>query len=398
LLLLAASQLWRTDASFRTVLVAGVLAGLATTFTQKSVVPAVGIWLGWLAMIGWRNAPARVTAGYVAGGAVPWVVLFALFGAFGAADDLWHGAVVQLVNWPARLAPWQHLRPVVAADLALWFLAFCEIVAIAAGAARREPRPSGVAAAVFVAFCAASLLLVKAAYPQYYLLWTPGLAVLAARRLRIWMGGEPNLLFLIVTGGLALVAAIFLYGRVSPAMLNQPIASLPWLSPSLTRVSLSMEWGLVLVFGAVLFSADHGYRARAGFFVVVLGSFYGVLRNLDAHVWPNEAQVERIRAVNEAVPVHGRVFDGFTGLGALRRHAFYYWWLNPYSRAIAGDAALEGSLLETLQTDPPEAVLFDENIEALPDPVTEWIKKRYEPTEWDPLWLPKANGRLTAVP
>jgi hypothetical protein len=204
--------------------------------------------------------------------------------------------------------------------------------------------------------------------------------------------------FLLVTGSLALAAAIFLYGRISPAMLNHPVPALPWLSPSLPRVSLSMEWGLVLLFGAVLFSVVHGYRARAVFFAVILGSFYGVLRNLDAHVWPNDAQVERIRAVNEAVPLQGRVFDGFTGFGALRRHAFYYWWLNPYSRAIAGEAALKESLLKSLQEDPPEAVLFDENIEALPGPVTEWIKKRYEPTEWDPLWLPKGNGRLTAVP
>ncbi len=61
-------------------------------------------------------------------------------------------------------------------------------------------------------------------------------------------------------------------------------------------------------------------------------------RNLDALCWSNRRQVAAMAEVCRLVGPNETVFDGFTGLGAFRRHAYYYWWLNPYSLRLMSPA------------------------------------------------------------
>jgi hypothetical protein len=99
--------------------------------------------------------------------------------------------------------------------------------------------------------------------------------------------------------------------------------------------------------------------------------------------------VAAIEAVNRHVPPDGRVLDGFTGYGALRPHAWNYWWINEYSLALIPEQDRETGLLSVLEDAPPAAVLLDTNLELLPPRVIDWIQTRYEPSDPAVLWLPR---------
>ena len=96
-----------------------------------------------------------------------------------------------------------------------------------------------------------------------------------------------------------------------------------------------------------------------------------------------------IESVNRHVPPDGRVLDGFTGYGALRPHAWYYWWINEYSLALVSPRDREAGLLHVLEDSPPAAVLFDSNLELLPRHVIDWIEAHYAPSDPSVLWLPR---------
>ena len=63
------------------------------------------------------------------------------------------------------------------------------------------------------------------------------------------------------------------------------------------------------------------------------------LLNLDSLCWSNRGQTAAIAQVCWLVGPDETVLDGYTGLGAFRHHAYYYWWLNPYSLKLMPPAA-----------------------------------------------------------
>jgi hypothetical protein len=125
--------------------------------------------------------------------------------------------------------------------------------------------------------------------------------------------------------------------------------------------------------------------------------FHAILRNFDVAVRSNDEQLRRIFVVHSSVPPDGTILDGFSGYGALRPHAYYYWWINEYSLGLMTPAERETELLATLTKSPPAAVLFDDHLQLLPQSVTDWIRSRYEPLTNEPwFWLPRDARRRDA--
>ena len=122
-----------------------------------------------------------------------------------------------------------------------------------------------------------------------------------------------------------------------------------------------------------------GQRDGAVIALIALGMFYGAFRHLDGLKLSNARQVTIIRRLHKLVPPSGHVLDGFTGLAALRRHAYYFCWINEYSGALMSPEDRDERLLAVLQKSPPDAVLFDEHLQRLPDSVTGWVREHYRP-------------------
>jgi hypothetical protein len=384
--------------SWRRFLHVGLVVGMATLFTQKSIVPAAGIALAACLARVVSRAPAservgpilaRVVVPIAAGIAAVWGTAGLLFSLAWATREFWYSTWYQLWVWPVRSGRLEYLLPTLAGDLTMWFAGAVECSVLLKNFHSPETRKNqrGVAA-VIVAVCIGALAFVKAVYPQYYLLWMPLLAALAGRQVaglceRLARPG--GTLIAIVAGEGLVLWQLFLWRRAFSAGSAGALPHLTGREPS--NAALMLALGMALL--AVAACAQRKKWEAAVVLLAGLGSGYGALRNIDRSRWSNAAQVAAIGAVNRQVPSDGRVFDGFTGYGALRPHAWYYWWINEYSVALISEEERSVRLLELLEKCPPAAVLFDANVELLPFSVQDWTREHYEPAEPPILWLPR---------
>ena len=233
--------------------------------------------------------------------------------------------------------------------------------------------------------CVGSLMVVKATFPQYYLLWFPWLVLAAGVGGRALLTGShtrrPRLA--LPLGGVLLVAQLvwlsrgWLRGETGP--FPHLVGENP-LGPALLAMGLFwLAWGLGWR-GAL---SDRRHRVWAWGGALALG--YGVSRQLDLLTWSNAEQVQAIEQLHARVPPEGRVLDGFTGWGALRPHAYRIWWLNEFSMGLISAPDLERELLELFDQQPPDAVVDDENLQRLSPAVRARIETDYEPVEPAPL-------------
>jgi hypothetical protein len=403
-----------------TILV-GFLLGLATLFTQKAIVPAAALILTEavadigvpllgtssagqpkfhghclfqaVAQGGWKCLLAIVAAGAV------WLAAAGLFWTIGGVVAFLHATIVQLWLWPVRFSPLPTLRPTLMSDMPLWIGAAAAVVAAirTLGQWMRGPQPGRpllnrevTILSLTVLICFAGALLIKAAYAQYYLLWFPLAAVVTADELVRWATGEMTFRirrwFFCVLAALVVVEAALAVQSIYKGA-NGP---LPHLTGRLSTLNVGLLAGGIL---AALAAAAgvcivRGRRAGAILSLAALSLGYAGLRNLDALCWSNRSQTAAIARVCRLVGPDETVLDGYTGLGAFRRHAYYYWWLNPYSLSLMPPAARNQDLLASLKRSPPKLICADANIRLLPPEVLAWIEQHYTPLE-RPLYIRK---------
>jgi len=384
--------------SWRRFLCVGLMLGLAMLFTQKSIVPAAGIAAAaCLARLVTRSPEtesaltvlARVIVPVAAGIALVWGITSALFATAGAVNDFWYSTWYQLWVWPVHSNRWEHLRPTLAGDLTVWVAAVVEIAVVLRQWRKNETwqQQRGVAALVALV-CILSLGFVKATYPQFYLLWMPLLAALAANRIIGLIDCKPSSRGIVAAIAFALILCLGEVIVCERAILQRENGALSHLTSTVPVVFVVLV-GCGLMFVPVALVTVRQKWPRFIRVCAALGMSYGVLRNIDTALWSNRDQVVMIETVNRQVAPEGRVLDGFTGYGALRPHAWYYWWVNEYSLALVPEEERRTGLLARLQQHPPAAVLFDQNLEQLPDNVLGWIRANYQPADHNILWLPR---------
>jgi hypothetical protein len=404
LLLVAVSQFSFVTGggSWRRFLSVGLLLGLAMLFTQKSIVPAAGIMVAaCLARLVSRSPElesaatvlARVIVPIAAGVAIVWGLTSALFATAGAVNDFWSSTWYQLWIWPVRSNRWEHFRPTLAGDLTVWVAAIIEIgIVLRKWHSSETWQQQRGAAAVVALVCILSLGFVKATYPQFYLLWMPLLAALAATRIVAVcdrVTGRRIVFAVIAMGACLVVVQSILWRRAYFAGFGGALPHLAEAESANVLVLLALAAAMV----AIAVTAARRQGTAAVLLVAGAGMGYGLLRDIDTVLWSNREQVAVIKAVNRQVPIDGRILDGFTGYGVLRPHEWYYWWINEYSLALVPGDELQTGLLSRLEEHPPAAVLFDRNIERLPENVLDWIRANYQPAEPAVLWLPRANEK-----
>ena len=393
----------QSDRSWRHLWCVGALLGLATLFTQKGIVPAVGLIFALGVLTAIRPAPPSVAVGNnfiirgirtmgdaVVGMVLVWLLTGELFACAGAGRDFWISTWYQLWTWNVRSGRWEYLRPTLLGDMTMWFAAVVEAVSVIRQLKHGGSGDSRLAILIVALIGAASIPAVKAAYPQYYLLWMPFVAILAAgtvcrflqpaegRSHRGWLAGAA-----LVLGGIQ----IFGWLRAFHLGSRGPFPRLT-AGPEL-QIFFAIVIALLSLTVVVSAWKDKQFAARCC--LCLLGMAYGLLRLFDQALWSNGAQAAAMERVHARIAVGERVFDGFTGLGALRPHAWYYWWINPYSLALVPPEELQTGLLERLQAAPPAGILVDDNLKLLPEPIWDWIVENYEPTDDGPLWIPKSK-------
>jgi hypothetical protein len=384
-------------ASWRRWMTIGALAGLATLFTQKSIVPIAGFTIA-ASLRAWFTGQARRTfiipVAMAAGGALAWGGTLTASAAVGAQGDFLHGTIEQLLTWPVRSRRWDQLRPTLVAEMTVWIAGLVEIIFVLRQFRRVEAWHDGrLFVAIATLFSIGSLVWVKATYSQFYLLWFPFLAAMAACRLVAWGRADvrkPTIMLVCAAGGLLILAQAALGSRALELGTKGAVPNLSELLRQGTTQPALAPSAILLAAGAALWWCGlRRWPAVVGI-VASLGMFHAVLRDFDAALWSNKEQVRRMDVLEHRVGPDETVLDGYSGYGALRQHTYYFWWINDYSLALMSPAERDAKLLAALQAAPPAAVLFDRDLARLPDSVTDWIESHYQPSadeSW--LWLPK---------
>jgi hypothetical protein len=246
-----------------------------------------------------------------------------------------------------------------------------------------------------VLLCFVGGLVVKAAYVQYLVLWFPLASVVAADVLIAWGTGPMTrpvrrTLFCVLLALLAFEVLV-----AARAMGRGADGALPHLTARLSSVHAAIGYfALLLVLTAIAGACLwRGHRPGAVLVLALLGFGYAGLRNLDALGWSNRDQVAAIQHVHRLVIDGETVFDGYTGFGVFQHHAYYYWWINPYSLALMTPSQRGPALLGQLERSPPKIVCLDENVRLLPPDVVRWIERHYVPID-PPLYERKDSAPL----
>jgi hypothetical protein len=98
----------------------------------------------------------------------------------------------------------------------------------------------------------------------------------------------------------------------------------------------------------------------------------------------NDSQEMALRLVNGLVKEDQLVLDGFSGLGCLRPHAFYWWWINEHSIPIIATERKLQSLRQLVAAGKPALIIYDQELQKLRELLEPAINRRYRQTAQQP--------------
>jgi hypothetical protein len=334
---------------------AGFLLGSAALFTQKAVftLPATTILFGWWTLEGrssgsWR-ARAKGVLAFAAGGALPLVATLALFAAHTGIAAFFEFNVRRNVAWRMRFSPVPFLRRIFDANPLLVCLAGAGWIRAARGLGSAGALRSGEALLVLHTLgLLAGAFLNPVPHLHYFLMVLPLAALLAAQAL----------------------------GEAAAALARWTRRTTPAATAALAVLGLAIVAAAPLAAGfQTLFPANPKVQDQLG----------------------------RLRLVHGLTSPTDTVLDGFTGAGAFRPHAYFYFFLHDQIRALLGDEETDG-LRRALRDGEiaPAVILFDFDVQDFSPEVKSFVEENYE-RAGDPLvWRRKdlaldgelAHGRL----
>ncbi len=344
-------------------LLAGAALTLACLSTQKSLYLAVGFAIG-------ASLPARPERykqlGLLISGAIAVAVaallLLAIGGYLGAFVD---AAVVTSLRWQERASVAVWLFSTITPNPVFWSAALAGCLAALLALRRGPVAQSAIACALVVHF--AGLLHIPAAFKQYYLLAEPWSAVLAAGALTAIAGTDGQL-----SVARRKLAALVLVAVPCFGLLRLGYFFLPHWS----NIAILLGTAAAIL----LLMARYGALAAAA---LTLADFVAATPFLKPQyfAWSNRQQLDAIAKLLELTRPDDRILDGFTGYGALRPHAFYYFWINQHSWPLIPEAQKTDGLLRAIEDPRTRLVLFDKYLNKyMPFAVKQALKKHFRPT------------------
>ncbi len=357
---------------------AGVFgASLAGGFfcTQKVVFVAAGMVAGYFVTL-FVETRRRVAAAQVGGvvdaeltgrgfwsrlgAAIAGAVLVAggfmlFFSAQGSLDDFLRDTIWRPLNWKSREPVRNYLNMCLIEGPVFYGAAAAGLVLTLADARHAAALRSGVLVLIGgVLAHAAGLLVVPAAFLQYYLPHWPLAALFGARALSelvaksaVAAGTARGTRWLAVAAAIGVTAtAIFRAWKTSPV---DPV------------------WHVAVIVALVLGSAATllATRRLAVFALIASGAVSAApFHHAQFVAWSrtHEFQVLHFQRLLRATDPEDQFLDGFTGFGALRPHAFAYFWINHHSWPMVPDAEKVAGVRRALADERTRVVLMDGNL------------------------------------
>jgi hypothetical protein len=338
---------------------AGLTAGIASLFTQKVIFAAAGLAVGAAitkSMNGRRPILAIVVAS--AGFVAPWVVASLFFHQHGALEVFLNRTLITPATWPAHVKNvdegiLHRLTAVVS-----WTPGHLAILAavLLVGFFRLWNRANWKNGRA-VLWCGLTAHLAGApfvpAYLQYYLLVCPIAAALVGETSQLLLRRFPR--------SIAAVVGVVFFIALSLRSVEFQSKSLNPYSILDAGVGVAMIVVALGLLGASLFGG-HRLRRNLAAALVLISLAPGLGRYVIYHRFWNVGERQRQDLVKFGELPPGPVLDGFSGLGCLRPHVGYWWWINHHSLPLMRKEGALPGIVELIRQKTPAVVVLDDGV------------------------------------
>ncbi|MEX2264597.1 MAG: glycosyltransferase family 39 protein [Bryobacteraceae bacterium] len=367
----------------------GLAFGLAVLFNLKASMAMFAPAALILArgVVAWNSPPLRRswlrgTVCYGLGGIAAILFVSALLGTSGL-DGLWRYVVQMNLAWKGRHSGLRELIGIVWAE---------PFVCAVAGAAvlhrcwsvyrRRFVLDERDVPALFLASLGLGILLLPVVWKEYFVLVVPFVLLVAAIALGEWFrAGAGDRRFAFVSLGVLAffgALAVFPYRAIFRGDSLAFVQSAAMIGVfAVLAIAVKHRTG-----GSWWFQKSICIALISVFPLIRVGTTLDRLDNLD-----QRKPIEYILANTGAADA---VFDGYSGFGVFRPHAYWYWFLHEEVQAMLSEREKTSGIVEALETKRPAFVVYDGWIRALPQEVQTYIQDRYEDTSVENLKRLKA--------
>ena len=361
---------------------ASAALGLAVLFTQKAIVAAFAPAMILLArgvseweVPGGRSKWLRDVAAYLGGALVPAALLTALLGTRGLAE-FFHDNVVLNMEWKARHFPTRELGVLALTDGAVYAVAIIGVVAELWNLLRRLPVVEDEdIPALFLASLGAGIFLLPVVWEEYFVMLVPFAVIVAGVTLTRW--ARQHLRTDTTRSLFRSWTALALLGAMLVNLIGRKIAPS---NPMSSAAVVTVMGGWVLILGMIYATAPRDAYRRAVLWLAFLLMF-PLTEQVD---WiyhnSNADQRERLAYVLDNSDAHEPVFDGYSGYGVFRPHAYRYWFLHEEVQQMLSADEMATGIVHALEERKPPIAIVDQWVRTLPESVHEYIASHYADT------------------
>lgn len=154
-------------------------------------------------------------------------------------------------------------------------------------------------------------------------------------------------------------------------------------------------WAAALVYLAVI----RFVRGREALLITLLVGIiaFPLSKALRHDYVGNVTQLEYIDIVMEETNPDDTVFDGWSGYGVFRPHAYYYFFLHTEIRAMLNQDERGKDVVEALRLRNPKIIIYDEHVQRLSGEVNEYVQKYYRPMGLGHLYRRIDGGGVVSI-
>lgn len=362
----------------RWMLGAGLCFGFAVLINLKASM-AVFAPIVLMASRGWDARRDRLrrrgwltdNAAYLAGGLLSILFVVALLGRAGSAD-MWRYCVELNLGWKARMSGVPTMLRI------FWreFFVTCAVAALIATRAWTLARRGWLiegrdVPGLFFLSLLAGVFILPVVWLEYFAMMIPFLALAGAVALGDWLTGleeQPAV-------PMKALAGLALFGLLAVAPYRVILRSDPL---ALWQASM------MLAFTAMLLTAARACLDRADLALPVtlclaLAGVVPLVRVATLlHREDNSAQRRQLEYVMANTRSSDAVFDGYTGYGVFRPHAYYYWMIHQEVQAMLSERDKGERLIAALESKRPPIAIADDWVAMLPRQVQTYLAEHYE--------------------
>ena len=357
----------------------GLCFGLAVLFNMKSSMAMFAPML-LMASRAWdarfdrlrRICLFRDVAAYLAGGAVSILLVVAIMGGQGSLD-LWRYVVEMNLGWKARHSGVTTMLGTIWREL---FVAFA-IVALAGYRIWTLPKrgfrlEECDAAWLFLSSLLAGVFILPVVWFEYFGLVAPFMALAGAQALGDWFSAPEesrNSRYSHLALGFFGLLALFPYRAFFRA---DPLA---YAQSAMMLAAFGFLW---------ILAARHGVtaplRLPAAACLALVAAVPLVRVGTTLHRVDNMEQRKEVEYVLANTGPQETVFDGYTGYGVFRPHAYYFWMLHQEVQAMLPERDKGEQLIAALERRQPAIAIADHWVADLPASVQEYLAAHYGET------------------